>query len=1289
LNKFDGNQFTIYKRDPGDSLSLKNNNIGNVLEDSRGRFWVGCSSGLMKYDRASNRFKEIAIYAEGAKVTPSVTDFLEARDGKIWFSTAGFGVFSINEHDSVSPLPEPLSSNHISVIYEDAQANIWIGTGSDGVNCYNPASGQVRVFRTEDGLSSNKIPEITGNKEGFVFIGTSVNGLNVYDPHRDKIYSVPYKNNEQLSISSLWLFSENELLIGTDGQGMKVYHLHSNTIEDYPIKDVPIDLSKAKIHAILCDRQNNLWLGIYQKGIIFLPANQRGFEYIGAKSAGNSPIGNNAVWAIYKDKNEDTWVATDIDGIYRLDKSYRQTAHFARSISPYSVPSIVLSIFEDSNRDLWIGSYFNGLSKLDRKTGACTTVPALKNERVFSICEDKDQHLVVGTLGSGLYLLDLSGTGREMITFKSKKSAALNYDPYTLNSNWINTVICDRDSLIWIGHHNGMCCYNPKNKSFINYIPENIFLEGNNVLSLFEDHLGNIYAGTSAGLYYFNKQDTTLTHYSMADGLSDGAICGMTDDRQHNLWLSTYNGLNKLNVASGEITNYYASDGLQGNEFSMGAVFKDEKGKIYFGGIYGITCFDPEKIKDNTSIADLYITNFYLNNIPIRKGDYSGRNKIVDSAVIDAAVFTLSYRDNTFSFDLSTLDFTDPAQISYQYRIHKLSPNWTDLPLGMNRITYTNLSPGSYIVEIRAVSNGIYSNDKQITIHITPPWYQTVWAYVLYAILLLALVYGIVVFILSRVRYRREITETEHAKAISEAKLQFFINLSHEIRTPMTLIITPLEKLINEHKKDSPERNIYILIYRNAQRILRLVNQIMDIRKLDKGQMQLSFHQTNIVGFVQDIMATFDYLAQKRNIRFLFEHELESLNVRIDMNNFDKVLMNILSNAFKYTPDGGEIRIKLTTGKNAEMGDYFEIGISDTGIGIDNNEIEKIFDRFYQVNNSYSNSGTGVGLHLCRLLVELHKGIIYAENRIDTQGSCFIVRLPVENTQPGLSEQDPAVVLRNRPEALYLSEPDADSTIHKTIPKTKYHILVVDDDPDIRHYLKNELSKDFFVSVCPDGKEGIDSILREKPDLVISDIMMPNLDGISLTKRVKTNININHIPVVLLSAKNTIQDKLDGLETEADAYFEKPFNIEILKQTINNLIAVRKTLKNKYSGQEKPEQLIQPVELKSSDEILMEKIMKVINEHLADTELNVQMLSDAIGMSRGHLHRKLKELTNQPASDFIRGIRLKQAADLLVSKKLSVSEVAYATGFSNLPHFSNTFKEFYGMSPSEYVAAKH
>lgn len=1287
LNKFDGYKFTNYMHLQDDSLSLKDNYVQTIMEDRYGTLWVGCIKGLMKFDKAAERFERIDFYINGEKINPHIMGIVDSRSGQILVATSGYGIFAIDEKTgNTRQLNNLLSGGFISKIYEDANANLWITSSNyDLIERYNTLGGKTKIYRIAGNSSCGRITALTGNKEGFVFAGTSEKGLYIYNPHKDDFFHA-LSPEGQFVVSSLALKNEQELFVGTNGYGLKLYRLASNTIEDYPVDYAPFDLSSAKVVSLFRDKLDNLWLGVFQKGVVFISAAHKGFEYTGSKLGKNNPIGNNVVCSIYKDTNDVVWVGTDNEGIFAIDKQGRRMAHYAQTGAPNTSLNAVLSLFEDSNGDFWIGTYGNGLAKLNKKTGACEYVPELRKTNIYSISEDTNKNLLLGTMGTGLYLMDISGGPQVLRNFHVNKNHIPSLRIDELCNDYINSAICDKDGLIWIGHYEGLSCYNPAKNSFINYIKENNFIPGVVVMSLFEDYKGNIYAGTKNGLYYFNKQDTTLKVYTKKDGLSDNAICGITDDNAHNLWLSTFNGLNKFNVSTGEVINYYTGDGLQGNEFSRGAIFKDKDGTIYFGGIYGITYFSPEKISNNANKQDIFVTNFYLNNIPVRKGDRSGKCEIVDKAVIDADKFKLSYKDNSFSLDISTLDFIEPELIYYQYSIGSLKQNWTSLPYGMNRLTFNNLSHGEYELDIRAFYNGDYSAVRRISIVITPPWYQTWWAYCLYMLSGIALLYGIVNYIRLRMRSRREMLENEHAKAISEAKLQFFTNISHEIRTPMTLIITPLEKLINEHK-DTPEWNIYLLIYRNAQRILRLVNQMMDMRKLDKGQMTLSCRETDMVGFIRDVMTTFEYPAHKRNIRFTFTHEAESLYVWVDLNNFDKVLMNLLSNAFKYTPDGGEINILLAGGKFSGNEGFFEIRISDTGIGIKEDDKEKIFNRFYQVDNDYSNYGTGIGLHLSRLLVELHKGVIYAENRTDTQGSCFVVKLPWGNTHLNESQKIslPAerFVVKNASEAV-LSEPDK-TVARKNAAKTRYHILVVDDDSDIREFLAHELSEEYHVHTCSNGKEGLEHALREKCDLIISDVMMPVLDGISLTKKIKSNINTNHIPVVLLSAKNTIQDKLDGLETEADAYFGKPFNIEILLQTINNLISVRKTLKNKYSGNEKQAHLVQPVEVKSADEILMEKLMRVVNEHLSDPELNVQDLSDTIGISRAHLYRKVKDLTNQSVQDFIRSIRLKQAADLLTSKKLSVSEVVYTTGFSSLSHFSNVFKDFYGMSPTEYV----
>ncbi|KAA5429412.1 hybrid sensor histidine kinase/response regulator transcription factor, partial [Bacteroides cellulosilyticus] len=701
----------------------------------------------------------------------------------------------------------------------------------------------------------------------------------------------------------------------------------------------------------------------------------------------------------------------------------------------------------------------------------------------------------------------------------------------------------------------------------------------------------------------------------------------------------------------------------------------------------------------------VWITDFFIFNQPVRKNTRSGRHTVIYTSVPDANMFQLAHYDNTFSIIFSTLQYNNPEQISYQYKIGELSNQWLSTEPGVNRVTYNNLPPGKYTFHVRALSHGNLSEIRTVKILITPPWYEMWWAYCIYVFLLGLLVLGIVNYILSRMRHRREIMKREHAEQLNEAKLQFFINISHEIRTPMTLIINPLEKLLAE-KKGGEVQKTYLMIYRNAQRILRLINQLMDIRKLDKGQMFMKFRETDMVGFIDDVMLTFDYMARKKKIHFSFEHAMPQLKVWVDMNNFDKILMNIFSNAFKYTPEQGEITVSLSTGRDATRRDplkeYFEITVTDSGIGLDREKIERIFERFYQIDNDVtkSNFGTGIGLHLSRSLVELHHGIILAENREDAPGSRFVIRIPLGSAHLRTDELEDVEALITphavlvKPEKTDLEEVfeeeegEEDEEGKKTgKAKNRMRILIVEDEEEILSYLKEELEGDYRIMTRKNGREAYDTILADTPDLVISDIMMPEMDGLSLCRKIKQNTNVNHVPVILLTAKSKPEDTMEGMATGADAYMVKPFNTELLKSTIANLLANRKLLKSKFSGAQQQEDKVQKLSMKSADEILMSKIMKVINENLSNPDLNVEMLAANVGLSRVHVHRKLKELTNLSARDFIKNIRLQQAAALLKEKKLTVSEVAYATGYTNLSHFSSSFKEVHGMSPKEYMLA--
>ena len=1300
LNSFDGLRFANYWHVSGDSTSIKNNYVRTLFEDSRQNLLIGCIDGLMRYDRETNTFSEIPMIRAGKQVFPHVTQMQELHNGEIWMTTTGQGMFRLDEQRkqavSVDELLRQSNYNFQSCFYEDSYYNLWIGTYGNGLICYMPATKEARVFKYPT-LNDNNIAAIIEDKQGNLFVGTQKRGLSCYNRKKNTFTPVPYVGNGALSVYCMALV-DGQLLVGTDGQGLKLYNPVKKQLEDYTINTAPMDFSEGKIHTILEDKDKNLWLGLFQKGIVLIPKQSNPFEYYGSKSTYYNPIGQGCVMSIFQDSNQHLWIGADNEGIYELDAEGGCLRHYQPGSSSHSVANTIMCIYEDSEKNLWLGSYTRGIAKLNRKTGVCDYSLPVDNEKILSITEDKQKNLYIGTLGSGFYQYNLQ-TG-SLKHYESAKDETGDLKRNELVNDWINYIFCDSEGFIWLGHYKGVSCFNPLTGSFINYRQVNTLISGCVGYAIQEDYSGNIWAGTTDGLYCFNKKTEELKRFTTADGLSNNVICGLCEDSRHDIWLSTYMGISKYDVKNNRFVNYYSGDGLQGNEFTHGAFYKDKKGKIYFGGINGVTYFSPESIGSVSKETNVWVTDFYVFNHPIHKNSLSGGEPVIDTSVQDANQFRLSYKDNTFSIVFSTLQYNNPEQISYQYKVDELGSQWLSTEPGVNRVTYNNLPPGQYTFQVRALNYGNYSETRTVKILITPPWYQTWWAYCVYITLAGLLVLGIVNYILSRMRHRREIMKREHAEQQNEAKLQFFINISHEIRTPMMLIINPLEKLLAD-KRDGELHKTYLMIYRNAQRILRLINQLMDVRKLDKGQMFMKFRETDMVGFIADLMQTFEHMARKKNIRFVFKHEMPQLKVWIDLNNFDKVLMNILSNAFKYTPDGGEVQVSLSTGRDITrrdaLRDYFEIVITDSGIGIDRNKIERIFERFYQIDNDVtkSNFGTGIGLHLSRSLVQLHHGIIFAENREDAPGSRFIIRIPLGSAHLRTDELETVdadtvmfhtvdkPVLAKLEEELMMEEEEPQTG---TKAKTRLRILVVEDEIEIKAYLKSELSDEYKVETCNNGKEAYDLILRDTPDLVISDVMMPEMDGLALCRKIKQNTNVNHVPIILLTAKSKPEDTLEGMETGADAYMVKPFNTELLKRTIANLIANRRLLRNKFSGAQQQEDKIEKITMKSGDEILMGKIMKVVNEHLDDPALNVEMLASEVGLSRVHVHRKLKELTNLSTRDFIKNIRLQQAATLLAQDhKLTVSEIAYATGYINLSHFSSSFREKYGMSPKEYM----
>lgn len=1303
LNKFDGVRFTIYHADKKNPFAIKNNYVRTLFEDSKGRFWIGCINGLMQFNRDEDKFTEVPVYFHNKAITPHITSIIETRDGEIWISTSGAGIIRSKDNYASFEVDENLFPNlcsrYLTTLYEDRNGIIWIGSENQGLSKYNPLTQQIKNYNAPLGIGSNQISSVCSNNKGALYVGTLSGGLFTYDQLNDKFNAVPYQlQGVILPVKSLLMDKNNQLFVGTDGHGIKYLNKNTATLEDYEMTSAMFDFSRTKIHALCQDKSGNLWLGLFHKGI-FLSLNQQNtFLYWGSKSYHQNLIGSNCVMSVLRDKQGTMWVGTDNDGVYSI--SGKTSTHFSLNSKSNGVSGTIMSILEGDNTSLWFASYFNGLLKFDKKTGNTISFTNTSSElskntsanKAMCLSKDAKNRIWVGTNGAGVQIFDVAlqkFTG-EYLFHESDSSGIAN--------NWVNCIRPDGENIMWVGTYDGVSRIDIRNNEIITYRSKNGILSGNVVLAITKDRKGNMWFGTTEGLTRFNVSTGKSDIFTVANGLAGNVVCGIQEDANGNLWISTHSGMSKYLASSGSFVNYYSYDGLQGNEFTTGAFYQSANGEMIFGGVAGVSAFYPDQIKENKSKLQIFLTGIFLPDKTVVKGMKSGWHSIIDKFIFDVNEIRLSYDDNIFSLEFSTFDFGNPERVFYKYKVKELNNQWIRTEKGINRISFTNLDYGKYTLHVKACINQQESDEKVIEIIIYPPWYLSWPAKLIYFIILVFIGWMIYRVIVERINHKQELMHREHLEQVNEGKLQFFINISHEIRTPMSLILSPLEKLISDNK-DADKQAVYQLMYRNAQRILRLINQLLDVRKIDKGQMFVKMSETDMIGFIADLMHTFDYQSKKRNIHFVFEHEMPELKTWIDINNFDKVLVNILSNAFKFTPDNGEIRIKLTEGKNSssprpELVNYVEILISDTGIGIEADKIEKIFERFYQIDNAQAhvNFGTGIGLQLAKSLVELMHGTIHARNKTQESGSEFIIRLPLgsahlrENEKEYITEKQSKVLS----EANNISDAEEDTTLNKTKAraKTKYRILVVDDEDEIRKYLVNELSEYYRVSSASNGKTALDMILRDKPDVVISDVMMPEMDGITLCKKVKSNININHIPVILLTAKSSDEDKAEGFDTGADAYIAKPFNVELLKKQVANIIGNRERLEHKGIDNEENKALIKQVILRPNDQILMEKIIKIINENIADSELNVEMLADGVGMSRVHMHRKLKELTNMSARDFIKSIRLKQAAELLSNNKFTVSEVAYALGFSNLSHFSNSFREFYGMSPTEY-AEKH
>ncbi|ADB38142.1 hybrid sensor histidine kinase/response regulator transcription factor [Spirosoma linguale] len=1287
LNRFDGIKFTVYQHSKKDTTSLLNNQIHALFADKSGRMYVGSTEGLQYYDPATDAFHTIPLkLPNGQSINASVSTLCQRKNGDVLVGTSGHGTFKLIRKGPLLFGRKVLAnapSEIIIRILEDTEQNLWVSTEDKGL--YRFSGQSVNAYFVSKKSQNNIISSICQDRYGRLFVGNMSSGLYRYDPASNTFLSIPYNGRTDLPVADLLVNRNNQIVVATSGKGMKYFDPVSDKILDLESSVTSFDFSRTKVNTMLEDQAGNIWLGIYQKGLLLLAGNTNRFGYIGYKSVSRKSIGSSAVMALTQDTQGTVWVGTDSDGLFALPATSNASVHYLTDKEGGTAPSNILTIHEDSQKNLWLGSYLTGLSRFDRNTGKSTYIDKLVDkrgdnvQRVFSIKEDARQRLWIGTMGSGVFQLDLrSGAVKNFEALPGKLyRPELNYIP----NSWINCLLVTKDNKLFIGTFDGLGCLDLDTENFVSTLGTNRLMAGTVVYSLYEDNKGNLWIGTSQGLKKMNRSTKEITSFDADQGLPGNFIWAIQGDKMGDLWLSTNRGLSKMDVDSSTFTNFYSSDGLQGNEFSRGASLNTSSGELFFGGVNGISYFKPDEVRVANKRLTVRIVDLFIRDKPVKKGMLSGSFQVVDTTVTNATEFNLAHHDNSFTLEFSTMDFIDAERVAYQYSIN--NNDWEELRPGSNRLTFDNLSPGRYEFQLRAKFNSAVSEIRQVTVIVHPVWYLSTWAKLVYALLFLLLGILIARIIKNRRQAKAEFLAHQRQEEINEAKLQFFINIAHEIRTPLTLVVSPLQKLITTDQNEE-RGHLYDIMGRNTKRILDLVNQLMDIRKIEKGQMTLQLAQIEMTRFTKEVCQLFEEQILSKQIQFILDVPPERIFARIDPQNFDKVLINVLSNAFKFTPSGGTIRVALTVGhsETADSQPDLAIAIEDSGHCISEPETERIFECFYQSeeHRGYNQQGTGIGLHLVKQLVELHGGSIKAEN-MDPVGCRFLITLPLES-----AVDETAAPVAGLPVGHHqLPELAENGQTEVKSRKKARRIVIADDDTEICHYLTDELSGEYTIFAYANGEDAYKGIVREKPDLVVSDVMMPVMDGMALCRKLRANPLVNHIPVILLTAKTEESSNALGFELGADAYITKPFNIDILSKTIKSLIRNRQIILNNESEQQYQEEFISKVSIKSADTKLLEKVHALINKNLSNPDLSVEMIAGEIGISRVHLHRKLKELTNSTTRDLIRHIRLKQAADLLTTKGLTVSEVAFATGFANVNNFSVSFKELYGVSPAHYA----
>ncbi len=1284
LNRYDGYQFKVYKNLPGQETSLPDNRITDITEDTTGRIWVATKIGAAVLDYDEQTFRHLRLRKDktgSLAIDFAINGFAIDENGTLFAASEKCGLLTVETHTGTDPIGTPIplilsdrrtTSYHVRGVDIDSNGRLWLIIDDAGIGYYDKKTGVVRI--TTDAVPSAWCIEAFAN--GDIWLGTE-QGLFHYDSVSDRLTHYTEKNGlSHNRVTALHKTRDNAIWACTDGGGITVIDLKSQQFTYLLGHDDGGPLSSKAVFAVYEDQQSRQWIGTLRGGVNIIDPQVQKFGLIRHHTPEGKTSAKNFILSFAEGKDHSLWIGTDGGGLAHWN---RRTDRFRFFKHQPGIPgtlssNFVTSILQDRRGQLWVGTYGGGLNRWDAKTRRFIAYPcvhrrtAREYSNIWQLLEDSKGRIWAATLdGGGLFVLNRQHD---------------RFEPVDVGITDALCILEDAHDTFWVGNYSELIRLDLIRGRATRYAI------GNPVRCIRNDSSQQLWIGTEGGgLLLFNKKTGDFKRYTEATGLPSNVVLQLADDRRGNLWLSTYNGITKFSPAEDRFQNFYESDGLQSNQFSYNAALKLRSGELAFGGIDGFNLFYPDSVLIEPFAPKIAITD-------IRAGTKPSSNYRVSAAPTTTPrmeKLVLPYDDASLSVGFAALEYSFPDKINYAFFLEGWDKDWNHVE-GQRSAYYSNLREGHYRLRIRSTdANGVWNSEERIlTVEVLPPWWRTHWAYGLYVLFGISAVYAYVIYDRrqTRLAYQVEWSRMEivRERELNERKLAFFTHIAHEFRTPLSLIVNPLKDILYGNSRATDVEEL-TLVYRNAKRLLSLVDKLLLFQKAESQSDDLRLVKLDMKHLAHEVFLCFKQHAESRLLNYRFHCTPENLYLFGDREKLEICLFNLISNAVKFTPEQGTVTVKLS-----EKDNYIEITVSDTGCGVPTHIGDALFDRFYRdrLGNKQSVSGFGIGLFLVKKFMELHHGTVSYVSR-ENKGSQFTLRLlkGKEHFKGRLLLEDLGEhsifleeLTEEPPQTESSDNPTANVPDHTVLPDGHPVMLVVDDNLQIRQYIAKIFKKDFLVYTTESGQEALDFIKKHEPDIVISDVVMDGMSGIDLCTCIKQDPSLSHIPLILLTASTSKDVKLKGIEGGADDYITKPFDNTLLAARVTNLLNSRSQLQayfyNEITLQSNPHNISKEY----SD--FLQRCISIVEQQLDNTDFTVKSLAEEIGMSHSNLYKRIKSISGKSANEFIRFIRLRTVAKLLIDSGCTIKEAAFAAGFNDIKYFREQFTKLFRMKPSEY-----